>query len=277
MARKGSSEPRWLEELTEQQKVAVLDGAEAVETLADFKRRTFDVWMRIARGVSPLCEWAERKSRSARKNALKSAGYGTLNESTISRLLLMAKHETDVRIWRDSLTTNQRDSWNSPTSICNRCLAVRKAIAEAAKHKPPRRPRTKTSIGAAVERALDVIADAIHAAEDADLRASMVERISKITRPDGDAAPAAAAEPMIVDQHFAALVELLQDEPFAAVQTALNGFSRKLKVAHSARRKAGKQRAETETEKVLRETGENLTRALFGGGASKPKAGRGDR
>jgi hypothetical protein len=63
-------------------------------------------------------------SRKARKNLLRDNGYGSLNESTVSRLLLMAKHETAIRIWRDTLTQNKRDSWNSPTSICNRCPFV---------------------------------------------------------------------------------------------------------------------------------------------------------
>jgi hypothetical protein len=69
-----------------------------------------------------------------------SPSYGTLNEGTISRLLHMAKLETAIRTWRDTLTENKRENWNSPTLICNRCPAVGKAIAEAKKNKPPRPP-----------------------------------------------------------------------------------------------------------------------------------------
>jgi hypothetical protein len=133
-----------LDELTPQQRLAIQEGAEAIGKLADFRRRSFDLWMTVARGVATLCTIADRPgtSRKARQNLLRSQGYGSLNASTVSRLLLMAEHETAVRAWRDTLTENKRESWNSPTSICNRCPAVRKAIDEAAKGKPPRKPRT---------------------------------------------------------------------------------------------------------------------------------------
>jgi hypothetical protein len=53
---------------------------------------------------------------------------------------MMAKYETAIRAWRDTLTPNKRDAWNSLTSMCNRSPAVRKAIAEASKSKPPPKP-----------------------------------------------------------------------------------------------------------------------------------------
>jgi len=170
-----------LDELSDQQRKAVLDGADALVTLADFKRRSFDLWMTVARGVAPLCAIADRPgmSRKARKNLLKDNGYGSLNDGTVSRLLLMARLKTDVRAWRDTLTPNKRDSWNSPTSICNRCPAVRKAIVEASKNRPPRQPR-KTNRMLAVERALDVIGDYLSTTEDADQRAAMVERLEAL-------------------------------------------------------------------------------------------------
>jgi hypothetical protein len=182
-----------LDELTDQQRKAVLDGADALSTLGDFKRRTFDLYMTVARGVAPLCMLADRPgmSRKARKNLLKDNGYGSLNEATVSRLRWMAKLETAIRAWRDTLTQNKRDAWNSPTSICNRCPAVRKAIAEAAKSRPPRKKRTTDST-AAVERAFDVIADYLAAVEDADQRAAWVERISALVRQYGEALAAPA-------------------------------------------------------------------------------------
>ena len=167
-----------LDELTDAQRNAVLDGAEAIKTLGDFKRRSYDLWMTVARGVAPLCELADRPgtSRSARKNLLEDNGYGSLNEGTVSRLLLMAKHETDIRKWRDGISQRKRDSWNSPTSICNRCPALRKAIAEANKNKPPRRPR-QTDKSAALESLLDKLLDLIGAVEDIDNRRALVERV----------------------------------------------------------------------------------------------------
>ena len=179
--RRGTNYPdrALLDELTDAQRNAVLDGAEAIKTLGDFKRRSYDLWMTVARGVAPLCELADRPgtSRSARKNLLENNGYGSLNEGTVSRLLLMAKHETDIRKWRDGISQRKRDSWNSPTSICNRCPALRKAIAEANKNKPPRRPR-QTDKSAALESLLDKLLDLIGAVEDIDNRRALVERVT---------------------------------------------------------------------------------------------------
>jgi hypothetical protein len=102
----------------------------------------------------------------------------------------MAEHETAIRIWRDGLTEHKRDSWNSPTSICNRCPTVRKAIAEAkaaaaaraaAAGKPPRRTRT-VNRPAAVEKAIDLIDDYMRGLDDADLRASLAERLIGIAK-----------------------------------------------------------------------------------------------
>jgi hypothetical protein len=172
-----------LDELSAAQRAAVLEGADAVNTLTDYRRRTFDLWMTVARGVAALCAVADRPgmSRNARKNLLKDNGYGTLNEGTISRLLRMAEHETAIRVWRDTLTENKRESWSSPTSICNRCAAVRKAIAEAKKNKPPR-PARATNRSAAVERAIDVVSDYLHGVEDADHRTAVVERLLALAR-----------------------------------------------------------------------------------------------
>ena len=179
--RRGTNYPdrALLDELTDAQRNAVLDGAEAIETLGDFKRRSYDLWMTVARGVAPLCELADRPgtSRSARKNLLEDNGYGSLNDGTVSRLLLMAKHETEIRKWRDGISQRKRDSWNSPTSICNRCPALRKAIAEANKNKPPRPPR-KTDKSAALEGLLDKLLDLIGAVEDIDNRRALVERVT---------------------------------------------------------------------------------------------------
>jgi hypothetical protein len=176
---KTSSNYPLLNDLTEAQRAAVTDGADALSEIKSFEVIRFDKWMTVARGVVPLCELADRPgmSRKARKHLLKDNGYGTLNESTVSRLRLMAKHETDIRKWRDTLTQNKRDSWNSPSSICNRCPALRKAIAEANANKPPRRPRGKVDKSAAFEQLLDKLLDLISSVEDIDNRRALVERI----------------------------------------------------------------------------------------------------
>jgi hypothetical protein len=170
MARRGN-QPE-LDELSDQQRAAVLAGADALKVLADFRRRTFDEWMNVARGLAILRMLADqRTARTAFKNLRREHGYGSLNEATCTRLILMANHETAVRAWRDTLTERQRESWNSPTSICQRCSAVRAAMAKA----PARAPR-KTNTQRALESALDTLQDCLQEM-DADGRAAVIERI----------------------------------------------------------------------------------------------------
>jgi hypothetical protein len=180
-----------LDLLSSQQRVAVAEGAKALETISDYHRRSFDLWMMIAHGVAALCLIADRPgmSRKARKSLLKAEGYGTLDQGTISRLLMMAEHETAVRAWRHTLTQNQRDRWNGPSSVYSRCPAIRKAVAAAQTGKAPRQPRQRNR-QAELERALDVISEC-YAAGDADFRASLGERLDAIVRQhEATAAPA---------------------------------------------------------------------------------------
>jgi hypothetical protein len=173
MARRGVNYPN-LEELSDVQRSAIITGAEALKVLADFRRRTFDEWMTVARGLKILRELADqRTARKAFKNLRKEHGYGSLPEPTCTRLVLMAKHETTIRGWRDGLTERQRESWNSPTSICQRCSAVRAEMAKA----PPRKPRQASSRD--FEVALDKVMDVMLAADD-DAKSAMRERITKM-------------------------------------------------------------------------------------------------
>jgi hypothetical protein len=168
-----------LDELTDAQRNAVIDGAKALAEHDQFKRTSFERWMAIARGVAPLCDLADRPgtARKARKNFLKENGYGSLNEGTVSRLRWMAKLETAIRVWRDEPKNQRtRDSWNSPTSICNRCPAVRTAIAEANRTRPPR-PKKAVNKPKALESAIDFVLDHLHETEDADHRLAIFERI----------------------------------------------------------------------------------------------------
>jgi hypothetical protein len=153
------AKPNWLEELSDQQRQAVLLGLDAYREHTEFHRKSYDRWMAIARGVAPICALADRAgmSRDARKNRLKEVGFIELDGATVSRLLWLAKLETQIRIWRDGLTPRQRDRWASPSSICNRCPAVKKAIAEANKGKPQRGPRRAPVKD--LEVALDFIAE----------------------------------------------------------------------------------------------------------------------
>jgi hypothetical protein len=167
-----------LAELTGQQMAVVRDGADALAEHHEFQRRGFERWMTIARGVAVLCTIADRPgmSRKARKHLLKDNGYGTLNDGTVSRLRRMAAMETAIRVWRDELTDNKKESWNSPTSICNRCPAVKKAIAEDNKNRPPRQRKCKMH----VETAIDTIADYCSALADDEKRAILLRLVERL-------------------------------------------------------------------------------------------------
>lgn len=171
-----------LADLTDAQRNAIMEGADAVKTLNDYRRKSFDLWMSVARGVAVLCEIADRPgmSRKARQHLLNDNGYGTLNAGTVSRLRRMAEHEVEIRAWRNTLTHYKREQWGGPTTICNRCPAVRKAIAEANASKPKRERRVDRP--KAVEAAIDTIADYLHSVADADQRASIVERLLAMAR-----------------------------------------------------------------------------------------------
>jgi hypothetical protein len=172
-----------LDTLTAAERLAVQEGAAALAEHVEFQRKSYDRWQLIAKGVAPVCAIADREgmSRQARKHLLAETGFKSLNPSTVSRLLWMVRLEPAIRAWRDTLTQHQRDTWNSPTSVCNRCPAVRKAIAqEKAKH--PQAPRTKTQqkIGAAVEKALDTIVDYLGHLQDSTVQRALLERLTAI-------------------------------------------------------------------------------------------------
>jgi hypothetical protein len=121
-----------LDDLPAEQRKAILNGADALATLHDYSRRSFDLWMLVARGVAPLVAIADRPgmSRKARQNLLRDNGYGSLDPSMVTRLVHMAAHEPAVREWRDGLPPRQYEAWQSPTSICKQCPAIRTILAK---------------------------------------------------------------------------------------------------------------------------------------------------
>jgi hypothetical protein len=128
MARTKANQPL-LDELTPEQRKAVLNGSDALATLHDYSRKSFDLWMLVAKGVAPLAALADRlTSRKARQNLLKDNGYGSLHSTMVSRLVHMANFEAEIRNWREGLKPKDYDAWQSPTSICNRCPAIKAAL-----------------------------------------------------------------------------------------------------------------------------------------------------
>jgi hypothetical protein len=179
-----------LDDLTTAQRTAVSEGAVLLDNLTG--RASFNAWMGVARGIVPLCTLADKpgRSRNARRSLFKEAGYGRLSEANVSRLLHMGRLETQIAIWRTGLTTRQRDTWNSPATICKRCPDVRKAIEEANKNKPPRqaRPRPAADPVDELERTINRMYDLLNKVEDIDLRRQHIERaktlLSELSEPE---------------------------------------------------------------------------------------------
>jgi hypothetical protein len=180
-----------LEDLTAAQRTAVSEGAVALDNLTG--RASFNAWMQVARGITPLAALADKpgRSRNARRSLFKEAGYGRLSESNISRLLHMGRLESHIMIWRTGLTPRQRDTWNSPATICKKCPEVRKAIEEGNKDKPPRQarpPRPPADPADELERTVNRVFDLLNALEDVDLRRQQIERLitllSELSEPE---------------------------------------------------------------------------------------------
>jgi hypothetical protein len=190
-----------LDDLTAAQRTAVSEGAHALNGLTG--RASFDAWMQVAKGIVPLCALADKpgRSRSARRSLFKEAGYGSLSQSNISRLLHMGRLESQIRIWRMGLKPRQRDTWNSPATICKRCPEVRKAIEEANKNRPPRPPRPRPAVDPEheLDRAINRVFDLLDAVKDSDLRRLQIERLttllSELSKEEMEAEPAEAKSP----------------------------------------------------------------------------------
>jgi hypothetical protein len=171
-----------LDDLSAAQRTAVSEGAQALDHLTG--RASFNAWMQVARGIVPLCALADKpgRSRSARRSLFKEAGYGSLSRANISRLLHMGRFESQIVIWRMGLKPRQRETWNSPATICKRCPEVRKAIEEANKNRPPRLPRPRPVVDPAdeLERAINRVFNLLDEVKDIDLRRQQIERLTTL-------------------------------------------------------------------------------------------------
>jgi hypothetical protein len=89
-----------------------------------------------------------------------------------------------------------------------------------------------------------------------------------------------AAPPLTVDQHFAVLLALLQDEPQSVVERASAGFNMRLQRRWQERRKQGiPTRPMTEDEADWDRVERKFTKAVFGGShrTAKGRKARGPR
>jgi hypothetical protein len=145
-----SNQPE-LDPLSKEERDAVLKGADTLGTL--FGRRSLSMWLEVAKGLAILHELAPGKTDERKFTKLRADnGYASLHKSNVSRLLLIYTHKEEVNKWHDSLVDNERDRWNSPKTVCDKCSHLRQII-EA--NKTPRKQDLMGKVAKAVNTILD--------------------------------------------------------------------------------------------------------------------------
>jgi hypothetical protein len=145
-----SNQPE-LATLSEEERDAVLNGADALGAL--FGRRSLSMWLEVAKGLAILHELAPGKSDERKFKKLRDDnGYASLHKSNVSRLLLIHTHKEEVIKWHDSLPDNEKDRWNSPMMVCNKCVHLRQIIEAK---KTPRKQDLMGKVAKAVNTILN--------------------------------------------------------------------------------------------------------------------------
>jgi len=105
-------------------------------------KKTFELWIGIARGLRVLKDKAERiGGRFAFDRLREREGLGgknshggqILNKTRVSRLLAILDHIAEVETWRAKLTEKQRFEWACPEAIHRHCPVFAKPEPEGPK------------------------------------------------------------------------------------------------------------------------------------------------
>jgi hypothetical protein len=185
--------------MTTQEQEIVDRGAASIESL----KRTFDSWMEIYHGLKIIKEKAEEiKGRKAFQQLAEQCGYGGLfrsasgqiNRSVVSHLMQIGEREPEVRQWRETLTTDQRWAWASPSSIKSHCPIFAEAKADK-KPRPEKQPQ--------FEIALDIVQEHLEKVDDDDNRRALIERIAGSFHDDFREVWAASTRQLPIDERIA--------------------------------------------------------------------------
>jgi hypothetical protein len=216
-------------------------------------KKTFDHWMIIMRAVRICRARADGLGgRNAFKRLMAQSGLGQLvnqkHKSICSHLLRIADHEAEVRSWHGNLPEDRQWKWAAPSTIITHCPAFTKAKAPS-KAQGPTKGNAKTipTLTREIER-LEA-----HVAELEAARSTQAKPTKKLT----------------IEEHFAAMVVLMQDQDMHIAQRYANKFSSDLNKAWKARRKAGHpvQPMSVEDQRMkeaFREVGSRMAKALGG-------------
>jgi len=105
-------------------------------------KKTFELWVAIARGLRALKDKAERIGGRFTFDRLRereglggknSHGGNILNKTRVSRLFAILDHLAEVESWRANLTPKQCFDWASPEAVCRHCPAFARPKPEGPK------------------------------------------------------------------------------------------------------------------------------------------------
>ena len=103
---------------------------EAAREVLALRKRTFEFWMVVARGLRSLKDKADRIGGKFTFDRLREReglggkrrdGTDILGKARVSRLLAILEHLPEVETWRADITDKQRFDWASPEAVYRHC------------------------------------------------------------------------------------------------------------------------------------------------------------
>jgi len=168
--------------LTEEENILFANARAALVTL----RKTFETWTVIGKAVVAARARADRIGGGKTfRRILEQQGLGELPPATATRLEQVVARLDEVTAWHNDLSPSRQIAWAAPTTVFKRCPVFAKNRAKlrpnmTAHHRPAK---------ANVETAFDIIGDYLATVEDADQKASMVERLAALLQEHSEPQP----------------------------------------------------------------------------------------
>jgi hypothetical protein len=236
---------------------------EAARQAVTLLKKTFDTWVVIGKAVAAARAKADRMGggKTFRRILERQHLARVVPPATATRLLKIIENLPAVTTWHSGLSEERQIAWASPSAVMKHCPALQTTTT------PGSRPKRKASKTA--ERELeqanarnteqqeelastrDRYAEKMRKVENENasmkgLVKDLEDKIKKLEDGKADGEPhvkfdpkPVAAKPLTIDQHFKALIELLQDEHPYAAQQHFNRLVADLRAAQATRRRAG--------------------------------------
>jgi hypothetical protein len=118
---------------------------EARTALASLRKKGFDFWVVVARGLKALHDKADAiggKRTYDRLREREGLGKTLINKTRSSRLIAIVNNLAEVGKWRDGLTPKQQFEWASPEAVHRHCPIFQKPKpASKTREKPKAAPK----------------------------------------------------------------------------------------------------------------------------------------